>query len=77
MVVHNGTSEQGHYYAFIKDREESKNADGNWYEFNDTLVTHFDSKQIPEECFGGENDNWESQMNQYANDPAMQQILQN
>ncbi len=60
VVVHNGTSEQGHYYAFIKDREETKNADGNWYEFNDTQVMHFDPKQIPEECFGGENENWEA-----------------
>ena len=22
IVVHNGTSDSGHYYAFIKDREE-------------------------------------------------------
>ena len=36
VVVHNGTSETGHYYAFIKDREETKDDDGKWYEFNDT-----------------------------------------
>ena len=36
VVVHNGTSETGHYYAFIKDREETKDGKGNWYEFNDT-----------------------------------------
>lgn len=35
-VVHNGTSEQGHYYSFVKDREASKDAESNWYEFNDT-----------------------------------------
>ena len=78
MVVHNGTSETGHYYAFIRDREESKDdGDGMWYEFNDTHVGHFDPKQIPEETFGGENEHWEAQIRQYAHDPAMQQIIQN
>ena len=78
VVVHNGTSETGHYYAFIKDREESKDdGDGMWYEFNDTHVAHFDPKQIPEETFGGENELWEAQIRQYAHDPAMQQIIQN
>ena len=63
VVVHNGTSDSGHYYAFIKDREETKgDEDGKWYEFNDTYVGHFDSRLIPEETFGGENDNFEAQV---------------
>ena len=59
VVVHNGTSDSGHYYSFIKDREESKEVNSKWYEFNDTHVDHFDEKQIPEETFGGENENFE------------------
>lgn len=72
VVVHNGTSETGHYYAFIKDREESKDENGKWYEFNDTLVDHFDPKNIPDECFGGENEHFEAQIKQYKHDPAIQ-----
>ena len=36
IVVHSGTSDSGHYYSFIKDREESKDENSKWYEFNDT-----------------------------------------
>ena len=63
MVVHNGTSDSGHYYAFIKDREEVKgDEEGKWYEFNDTHVGRFDPRLIPDETFGGENENWEAQL---------------
>lgn len=77
VVVHNGTSETGHYYAFIKDREEAKDGEEKWYEFNDTLVEHFDPRQIPEECYGGENEHWEAQMQQFSHDPDMQRIVMN
>ena len=73
VVVHNGTSDSGHYYAFIKERDETRSDDeGRWYEFNDTYVGHFDPRLIPEETFGGENEHWQSQIHSYANDPAMQ-----
>lgn len=78
VVVHNGTSDSGHYYAFIKERDETRSDDeGRWYEFNDTYVGHFDPRLIPEETFGGENEHWQSQIHSYANDPAMQQIIAN
>ena len=54
MVVHYGTSDQGHYYSFIQDRED-KNA--GWFEFNDTIVRDFDPSEIPEEAFGGDDAN--------------------
>ena len=54
IVVHYGTAEQGHYYAFIQDRE---NTNEGWFEFNDTLVKEFDPSEIPEETFGGDDTN--------------------
>jgi ubiquitin carboxyl-terminal hydrolase 34 len=75
-VVHNGTSDSGHYYTFIKDREGNKDDSASWYEFNDTLVNHFDPKDIPAETFGGENENWEVDFARHQHDPAMQQLMQ-
>ena len=49
VVVHSGSAEGGHYYSYIKDRNK-----GKWYEFNDTRVTPFDTKDLEEETFGGE-----------------------
>lgn len=49
VVVHSGGAEGGHYYSFIKDRENNK-----WFEFNDTNVRPFDVKDLPDETFGGE-----------------------
>lgn len=48
VLVHQGTTESGHYYSFIKDRES-----GQWYKFNDSHVTPFDFKNLADECFGG------------------------
>ena len=48
VVVHMGNSEGGHYYAFIKNKNEE------WYEFNDTQVKPFDINFLGEEAFGGE-----------------------
>ena len=43
----------GHYYSFIKDREDEDGKD-SWYEFNDELVKEFDKDDLETECFGGE-----------------------
>eukprot|EP01117_Protostelium_nocturnum_P020087 TRINITY_DN8887_c0_g2_i3.p1 TRINITY_DN8887_c0_g2~~TRINITY_DN8887_c0_g2_i3.p1 ORF type:complete len:1974 (+),score=754.24 TRINITY_DN8887_c0_g2_i3:584-6505(+) len=52
ILIHRGTSESGHYYSFIKERNV-KNP--KWIEFNDTFVRPFDfSNQLKEECFGGQ-----------------------
>ena len=43
-----GTAESGHYYSLIKDKS------GNWLEFNDNIVRHFDVRDLAQEAFGGE-----------------------
>lgn len=57
VLVHSGNAEGGHYYSFIKDREDPSQ---NWYEFNDHLVKPFDLSNLKAECFGGEVDNADS-----------------
>jgi hypothetical protein len=52
MVIHTGSLHGGHYYSFIQERLEG-DQEGKWYEFNDTRVTPFDPKNIPDEAFGG------------------------
>lgn len=53
-MVHSGTADSGHYYSFIKDREQQTDS-GKWYEMNDHIVRDFDPADIPGECFGGED----------------------
>ena len=52
VVVHQGFSEGGHYYAFIKD-----NLSQEWYQFNDTRVNTFDINELKDETFGGKDKN--------------------
>jgi ubiquitin carboxyl-terminal hydrolase 25/28 len=47
ILVHEGGSENGHYYAFIFDRNQSK-----WYRFNDYKVTEETTKTVFSESFG-------------------------
>ena len=52
VVVHQGQSEGGHYYAFIKD-----NLSQTWYKFNDTKVTKFDINDLANETYGDKDGN--------------------
>lgn len=38
--MHMGTANSGHYYSYIRSRD----GDGEWLEFNDTVVCSFDPK---------------------------------
>ena len=51
VLVHAGVAQGGHYYSFIKDRNQRSEA--NWYRFDDEDVTPFDPASIEAECFGG------------------------
>lgn len=48
IVVHAGSSESGHYYSFIRERDTS-----HWIHFNDSNVESFDPRHIEDQCFGG------------------------
>ena len=61
VVVHQGHSEGGHYYVFIKD-----NLSQTWYNFNDTKVNKFDINDLANETFGGKEDNMERNKNKSA-----------
>jgi ubiquitin carboxyl-terminal hydrolase 7 len=50
VVVHKGTVNQGHYFAFIKPE-----VDGKWYMFNDEIVREADEHEVFEFNYGGAN----------------------
>ncbi|KAJ5078511.1 ubiquitin carboxyl-terminal hydrolase [Anaeramoeba ignava] len=47
IIVHNGSTESGHYYSLIKEPKTSK-----WIRFDDIRVLEFDMSDLAEECFG-------------------------
>jgi len=49
ILIHQGSGEGGHYYAFIFDRKADK-----WYRFNDFRVTEESEERVLEEAFGDE-----------------------
>lgn len=54
VLVHSGSADAGHYYSFIKERQNGSGGQGRWLEFNDTYVREFDAKNLGVECFGGD-----------------------
>ena len=60
VLVHSGMAEAGHYYSFIKNREDPNQS---WFEFNDNLIRPFDLSNLKSECFGGEIDNMDAYRN--------------
>eukprot|EP00347_Sterkiella_histriomuscorum_P016450 403353129 len=47
ILIHQGSGDQGHYYAFIFDRNQQK-----WFRFNDYKVTEESEDTVFEEGFG-------------------------
>ena len=56
ILVHSGTAESGHYYSYTRERPIDCRQGPNWVEFNDSDVSRFNPKNIPDQCFGGESD---------------------
>ncbi|KAJ6249219.1 ubiquitin carboxyl-terminal hydrolase faf-x-related [Anaeramoeba flamelloides] len=59
VVIHSGSSDFGHYYSFIKDRDlmnEEKNTQKNtkniWNTYDDSRVTRFNIDTLPRRAFG-------------------------
>ena len=48
ILVHSGQAEAGHYWSYSRSPDTDE-----WTEYNDTIVKPFDSKLIPQMCFGG------------------------
>ena len=46
VVVHTGTSEGGHYYAILQERDQTSLPMSKWFMFNDQQVTEFDPDNI-------------------------------
>ncbi|KAF2751197.1 hypothetical protein M011DRAFT_104769 [Sporormia fimetaria CBS 119925] len=56
ILDHTGTTENGHYYSFIRERPCSSGGASNWVEFNDREVTEFDPQTIPMLTYGGRSE---------------------
>jgi ubiquitin C-terminal hydrolase len=52
VIVHTGTTEAGHYYSFIRNREKGAPPNG-WLQFNDRLVEEFNPAHLSHQCYGG------------------------
>ena len=79
--VHLGSAEGGHYISFIDVERDGNNNESKikssiengviksrWLKFNDSIVTEFDTKEIPIESYGGcvdDNINNENSQNAY------------
>jgi ubiquitin C-terminal hydrolase len=54
VVIHMGSADSGHYYSFISEREKPLSEDKKWFEFNDTIVSGIETKDIVNEGYGGD-----------------------
>ena len=69
ITIHDGVSDFGHYYDFIKGPDEK------WYKFNDKTVKLFFKEDIPEEAFGDKNNEEEIDKNESEEDKNNAYIL--
>lgn len=64
VLVHAGTAESGHYYSFIRERPSSR-PDESWFEFNDDVVSPWNSSNLEACCFGGPDSTWDAGGSRY------------
>jgi ubiquitin carboxyl-terminal hydrolase 34 len=53
VLIHQGTSENGHYYSYIRERPSPPERMIKWLEFNDRDVDGFEPTSLPAWSFGG------------------------
>jgi ubiquitin C-terminal hydrolase len=54
VLVHMGTSDSGHYYSFIRERQPAAtNCDERWFQFNDDRVTVTEFSDLARHINGG------------------------
>ena len=54
VLAHHGTSDSGHYYSFIRERQARFPEVGRqWFEFNDRHVLPYSPERLPVDTFGG------------------------
>lgn len=67
VLIHQGTSENGHYYSHIRERPSPTGGQRDWVEFNDRDVEKFDHTTIPYHAFGGWYDEqFQTQQKQFS-----------
>ncbi|KAJ4298108.1 hypothetical protein N0V90_006007 [Kalmusia sp. IMI 367209] len=67
VLVHQGTSENGHYYSYIRERPSPSGNIAQWVEFNDRDVDAFDHQTLPYHAYGGYyEDNFSRQQKQFS-----------
>jgi hypothetical protein len=58
VVLHEGTTDHGHYTSLIQERQKQGKSAPMWYCFNDTIVTSFDPAFLQSEAFGGQEERY-------------------
>ncbi|KAF1967780.1 hypothetical protein BU23DRAFT_482478 [Bimuria novae-zelandiae CBS 107.79] len=67
VLVHQGTSENGHYYSYIRERPSYLGNMHPWVEFNDRDVDAFDFSSLGYHTFGGAyGDQFQRQQKQFS-----------
>ena len=49
IMIHQGTADRGHYYAYIRDQTGAGSVPGGWYCFNDAQVRGLSTSRYPSE----------------------------
>lgn len=66
VLVHQGTSENGHYYSYIRERPSPVRNAQPWVEFNDRDVDAFDPSSLGYHAYGGFYDEFQRQQKQFS-----------
>lgn len=53
VSIHAGTMNSGHYYSLIQDRVPGDITAGEWFKFNDHVVSEYNIENLSHESFGG------------------------